>query len=140
MERGLAKLANNPDQHFAKIFRLLYEENIKLDLFRRYDTEQIFELRILSVDGRFRGRGIAKHLMQQSQQLAAARGFHVIKGEATGLFSQKILQADDFVVIGEAKYATKRNADGSPMFPVQAPHESLKIMMKVLTKSADDVN
>lgn len=135
LERGLAKLAENPDQRFSKIFRLLYEENIKLDLFRRYGTEQIFELRILSVDGRFRGRGIAKQLLKQSQQLAAAEGFRVLKGEATGLFSQKILQAEEFAVIGEACYAARRNADGTAMFPVQEPHESLKIMIKVLEKS-----
>lgn len=122
----------NPDQRFIKIFQLLYSENLKLDLFRRYHTEQIFELRILSVDSRYRGQGIAKQLMLRSQQVAADAGYMVLKGEATGLFSQKILLSENFVPISEALYAHRRNPDGSPMFPVHPPHESLKIMMKIL--------
>lgn len=125
-------MTGNPDRSFTRIFQLLYEENLKLDLFRRYRTEQIFELRILSVDGRFRGRGIAKELLLHSERVAAAGGFRVLKGEATGLFSQKILLAGHFEPISEAPYADMRNADGSAMFAVQPPHESLKIMMKVL--------
>lgn len=128
-------LPGNPDARFIKIFQLLYEENIKLDLFQRYRTAEIFELRILSVDSGYRGQGVAKQLLLHSQKMAADTGYTVLKGEATGLFSQKILLSEQFVPISEAMYSDKFNADGTPMFPVQPPHESLKIMVKVLAEN-----
>lgn len=129
IEKGLTQLPDTPD---GRIFRLLYEENLKLGLFQRYHTAEIFELRIMSVDGAYRGQGVAQQLLMHSQKLAAVAGHTVLKGEATGLFSQKILLSDQFVAVNEVLYASKVNADGTPMFPVQAPHESLKIMIKVL--------
>lgn len=131
-EQGLEKLRQNKDDRFVKIFRLLYEQNLKLDLFRRYETEEIFELRILSVDGRYRGQGVAKQLMAMSLRTAAEAGYRVLKGEATGLYSQKILQAEQFELVGETKYADCVDENGEEMFPVEKPHESLKIMIKLL--------
>lgn len=41
------------DEKFKKIFNLLYDENLKIDLFKSYNVEKIFELRILSVSDRY---------------------------------------------------------------------------------------
>lgn len=40
------------DEKFKKIFNLLYDENLKIDLFKTYNVDKIFELRILSVSDR----------------------------------------------------------------------------------------
>lgn len=56
----------------------MYGESQKLDLFRRYGVDRIFELRILSVDSEFRGQGVARKLIDMSQSLAIKNGFKVI--------------------------------------------------------------
>lgn len=50
--RALEKLAETEDEKFRTIFTLLYEENLKIDLFEQFAVEKIFEIRILSVDSK----------------------------------------------------------------------------------------
>lgn len=77
IEKGIRQLDKNPDEVFKKIFKLLYGESQKLDLFRRYGVDCIFELRILSVDSKFRGQGVARQLIDESQMIAIKYGFTV---------------------------------------------------------------
>lgn len=77
IERGIKELNKNPDEVFKNIFNLLYGENKKLDLFRRYGVDSIFELRILSVDSKFRGQGVARKLIEESQLIAIKNGLSV---------------------------------------------------------------
>ena len=51
--RALDRLAEMDDEKFRKIFTLLYEENLKIDLFEQFSVESIFEIRILSVDSKY---------------------------------------------------------------------------------------
>ncbi|XP_039274880.1 uncharacterized protein LOC120349006, partial [Nilaparvata lugens] len=69
------KLETMTDGSFKQIFGLLYSLNQTLDLFSKYEVENIFECRILSVDSRFRGRGLAKELMSRSETVAKDAGF-----------------------------------------------------------------
>lgn len=77
LKSALEKLNENGDKEFQKIFNLLYGESLKLDLFERLNVDKIFEVRILSVDEKFRGHGIAKNLMLKSQEIAEENGFRV---------------------------------------------------------------
>ncbi|XP_067637024.1 arylalkylamine N-acetyltransferase 1 isoform X2 [Eurosta solidaginis] len=58
------------DERFKKIFRLLNAHNLKASIFGHFNVDRAFEVRMLSVDGRFRGQGIAKELVQRSEQIA----------------------------------------------------------------------
>ena len=62
------------DEKFKTIFGLLYKVNEKIDLFSKYNTDDLFECRILSVDDRFRGKGLANMLVEAS--LETARNFN----------------------------------------------------------------
>lgn len=62
---------------FQHIFGLLNNVNKELDLFSKYNIEKIFEFRILAVDSRFRGRGVAKELYARSEKIAIENGFKV---------------------------------------------------------------
>lgn len=73
-ERRLAELR---DQKFKTIFRLLYKVNEKVDLFAKYNVDEVFECRILSVDENYRGKGLANILMADSIQTAKNAGFKV---------------------------------------------------------------
>lgn len=47
------KLNDVTDENFKKIFKLLYEENLKINLFKQFEVDKIFEIRILSVDSKW---------------------------------------------------------------------------------------
>lgn len=65
------------DEKFKKILSLLYSINSKVNFFKEFDVDELFEVRILSVNPKFRGQGIAKHLLQQSEEIARENGFKV---------------------------------------------------------------
>lgn len=67
------------DKKFQTIFGLLYKVNEKIDLFTKYNVEDLFECRILSVDDRYRGRGLANFLVKESLETAKNAGFKVFK-------------------------------------------------------------
>ncbi|CAG2064169.1 unnamed protein product, partial [Timema podura] len=75
-----AKLTTLTDEKFRQIFDLLYGANLTLDLFRQHGVDRIFECRILSVDKRFRGRGLARELLRRSEEVARENGFKVTHG------------------------------------------------------------
>lgn len=52
IEHSREKLNDIQDENFKKIFKLLYEQNLKINLFKQFDVDKIFEIRILSVDSR----------------------------------------------------------------------------------------
>lgn len=72
-----AKLKTMADVKFRQIFDLLYGVNRSLDLFTQHGVDRIFECRILSVDKRFRGRGLARELLRRSVITARESGFKV---------------------------------------------------------------
>lgn len=117
------------DERFRKIFNLLYDQNLKIDLFEMLDVDRIFEYRILSVDRNYRGQGLAKKLLQKSEEIA--RKFHckVVKGDATAIGSLKICLSLGLKPIIEIEYS---EID----LKVAPPHEKLVILYKVL----DDVD
>lgn len=77
VEDSVEKLKLCPDARFRKIFAFLYEENLKIDLFSQFNVDKYFELRILSVDSKFRGKGIAKRLFEEGVNMARQSGAKV---------------------------------------------------------------
>lgn len=55
--------------------------------------ERTIELRILSMDPEFRGRGIGKVLVEESMKIAQSRGFEVMKMCCTSEFTAKIARS-----------------------------------------------
>ncbi|PSN36878.1 Dopamine N-acetyltransferase [Blattella germanica] len=130
---GEAKLQTLSDMKFRRIFDLLYGVNGDLDLFAQHGVDRIFECRILSVDKRYRGRGLARELLRRSEETARNAGFKVLKEDATGLFSQRVAESLGLQTVRQVHYADYTSADtGEVLFRPQSPHESLKIMVKLL--------
>ncbi|KAG5680829.1 hypothetical protein PVAND_010311 [Polypedilum vanderplanki] len=113
------------DERFKKIFNLLYEQNLKVNLFELFNVDIIFEYRILSVDKEYRGQGLAKKLIQKSEEIAKKYHCKVVKGDATAVGSLKICLGHGMKPISELLY---ENID----IPVEKPHEKLVILYKVL--------
>ncbi|XP_055593344.1 arylalkylamine N-acetyltransferase 1 [Uranotaenia lowii] len=132
IEHSLEKLNSIKDENFKKIFKLLYEQNLRINLFKQFDVDKIFEIRILSVDSKFRGQGLAKRLMEKSEQIAVEQGFQMMKTDATGAFSQRVVSSLGFVTKCEIKYTDYLDEQGDQIFVVEQPHEKLKIMCKAI--------
>ncbi|XP_058463088.1 uncharacterized protein LOC131437632 [Malaya genurostris] len=132
IEKSLDKLNDIDDENFKKIFKLLYEQNLRINLFKQFDVDRIFEIRILSVDSKFRGQGLAKKLMEKSEEIAVEMGFQIMKTDATGAFSQRVVSSLGFITKSEIKYSEYLDGDGDQIFVVEPPHEKLKIMYKVI--------
>lgn len=84
LEESLREMESIDNLQYHRIFGLLVNVNRPLDLFGRYDVDKIFELRILSVGAKYRGKGLAKQLFVRSEMLALEKGFKVGRG---GLFA-----------------------------------------------------
>lgn len=136
-EEALDKLQYSSDINYKKIFELLYKHNLQVDLFARYDVDRIFDVRILSVDSRYRGQGIAKELVRRAEQVARKSGYNLLKADATGIFSQKILRSQGFEPFSEQLYDKYTNEEGLIILPVEAPHIKLQLLTKQLKYDSD---
>lgn len=67
----------NDDEKFRKIFKLLHTLNLKENIFKHFNVDKAFDVRILSVDSLYRGQGIAKELVKHSEDLAKEHEFKV---------------------------------------------------------------
>lgn len=76
-EEAERRLTELNDKKFKTIFGLLYKVNEKVDLFAKYNVEELFECRILSVDENHRGKGLANILMADCVETAKNAGFKV---------------------------------------------------------------
>lgn len=133
VERAKEELQRSPDERFKKIFAFLYGANLKSNLFDDLQVDQLFEIRILSVDSACRGQGLATQLMLESELLAVANGFQVMKADATGVISRKILSGLGFGVHYEVRYDySAGDEEELPRFIVEPPHDALRIMYKCI--------
>lgn len=117
LDEAQSKLSQMDDAKFRRIFGLLYSVNQKLDLFAEYQVERIFECRILSVDCRYRGRGLARSLLQRSIDTARDAGFQV--GTGTPPHNIHIVRLSFYHVLRPnfKKKGTKSRI--SQIFPIQ---------------------
>ncbi|XP_066602940.1 arylalkylamine N-acetyltransferase 1-like [Prorops nasuta] len=126
-EEAERRLAEIDDEKFRIIFGLLYKVNEKIDLFSKYNVDELFECRILSVDEKYRGQGLANILLGASLDCARKAGFKIFKADATGLFSQKVFLKYGFHVESEILYS-----DLDEHIRPAKPHQALKLMVKTL--------
>lgn len=113
------------DENFKKIFSLLYDQNLKNDLFDMHNVDKIFEYRILSVDRDYRGKGLAKKLIGRSEDVARKYQCRLVKGDATAQGSLAICLGQGLKPVSEIYYKDTE-------FEVKPPHEKFVILCKIL--------
>jgi GNAT superfamily N-acetyltransferase len=122
------ELSSCEDERFKKIFDLIHELNLKADLFELLGVDRIFEYRMLSVDKACRGQGLAKKLIQKSEEIARKYNCKVVKGDCTAVCSFKICLSVGLKPVIEIPYS-ETDVDVKP------PHEKLVILYKVLDEN-----
>lgn len=65
------------DEKFRVMYGFIYAQQLKEDLFKRFGVQKIFDVSILSVNPKFRGNGIAKHLFAKAELIAREQNFKV---------------------------------------------------------------
>lgn len=90
-----------------------------------FDVDRVFEYRILSVDKNYRGQGLAKKLVQRSEDVARKYHCKVVKGDATAAGSLAVCLGLGLKPIQEILYS---DID----LKVSPPHEKLVILYKTL--------
>merc|ERR1711962_402682 len=113
------------DPKFGHILRVLHGVNQNAgDLFKAYDTNIFFDIKMLATDKNNRKGGLAKDLLQRSVMLAKVLVFNVIKTEATGLYSRKAFERIGFHVNAEYLYSDYKDEESGEQIFASAvdPH------------------
>ncbi|XP_055854493.1 arylalkylamine N-acetyltransferase 1-like [Episyrphus balteatus] len=126
------KINMSDDEKFKKIFNFIFGQSSKFDLFEKFQVDRIFHLRVLSVDSKYRGKGIGKELVKRSIAQAENCGFKVLKTDTTGAFSQKIMKSCGFETLYKVNYAEYTDELGKPIFIMESPHTNFEILYKQL--------
>ncbi|XP_020708199.2 arylalkylamine N-acetyltransferase 1 isoform X2 [Athalia rosae] len=129
-EPDYVKNCANPK--FKKILKLLNHVDAQANLSKRYPDKRVLEFRIISVDGSWRGRGVARALVEKTETMAKDLGFHILRSDCSSLFSGKLCQRFGFVPVYELPYARYTDGEGKPIFTPAHPHAEIVTYVKEL--------
>jgi len=133
LDNGLEEVMDPSYKPMLAIHRALRMKN--QHIYDELKTEKFFSIRMVGVDPKTRGMGVATDLIRRSILLAGCLGFSGIKTEATGKFSQKA-----FATIGMLKTNSIQYADyefeGKKVFDgMDSNHTELAFMKKKFFQS-----
>ncbi|XP_036142829.1 dopamine N-acetyltransferase isoform X2 [Monomorium pharaonis] len=107
---------------FKKILKLLHHLDKGVNMVGQFRDSNVLEVRIVSVDINWRGKGIAKTLIEKAGEIAKQQGFHYLRADCTSLFSAKICERLGFEQIYKINYSDYVDEDGKPIFSPASPH------------------
>ncbi|XP_053676578.1 arylalkylamine N-acetyltransferase 1-like isoform X2 [Anopheles nili] len=128
-----AKLATNClHPKFKKIMALMDYVDEQFDIFDLYsDIDRFLDCKIISVDTRYRGLGIAGMLTDYTLDYASRNGIKLIHVLCSSHFSARVMEKMDFSEVYRLPYADYK-IDGEQVFDPEKPHVALRILTKRL--------
>ncbi|KAL0106029.1 hypothetical protein PUN28_016032 [Cardiocondyla obscurior] len=118
---------------FKKILRLLHHVDKNVNKDGRFQDANVLEIRIISVDTNWRGKGVAKTLMEKTIEVAKEQEFHYVRADCTSFFSGKLCERIGFHVIHTLNYNEYVDENGKPIFLPLSPHKAaVTYLMKIL--------
>ncbi|XP_046748934.1 arylalkylamine N-acetyltransferase 1-like isoform X1 [Diprion similis] len=123
-------VTNCENPKFKKILKLLCHVDKKAGLAKKFPDQRVLELRIISVDGTWRGRGVAKALVERTENLAKDLGFDVLRCDCSSFYSGKLCQRLGFETTYALPYAEYVDEDGKPIFTPSDPHAGIVTYVK----------
>lgn len=133
LENGLEQVV---DPSYKPMLAIHHELRMKnMHIYDELKTEKFFSIRMVGVDPRTRGMGVATDLIRRSILLAGCLGFSGIKTEATGRFSQKAFATIGMLQTNSIKYSDFE-FEGKKVFEGMDPkHTELAFMKKKFFQS-----
>ncbi|XP_054015128.1 arylalkylamine N-acetyltransferase 1-like isoform X2 [Hylaeus anthracinus] len=125
-------ITNCENPKFKKILRLLryVDQNVNRD--ERYRGMNVLEIRIISVDSSWRGKGIGKALIEKAIEIGREKDFHFVRADCSSFFSGKLCAGLGFEPTYELPYSDYVDEDGKPVFSPALPHTSVVSYVKKL--------
>lgn len=115
---------------FGKITRLLDKVAIESDVFARFpDCDKAMTVKIISVNGAYRGQGIAKELMNKTRDMAKELGAGFMTVDCTSHFTALALKKLGFELHYSLNYADHKE-DGEVVFKPEPPHEAVTVYVQ----------
>lgn len=126
-ERGKTENFECTDAKFSKIVSLLDYVATESDPFKIYPgIDKAITVKILSVDGSFRGKGIAKDLMIKTRELARQKGCGFITVDCTSHYTACAAKKLGFKLHYTLNYEDYK-VDGKTVFRPAHPHKELTV-------------
>lgn len=117
---------------FKKIMALMDYVDEHFDLFELYpDIDRFLDCKIISVDTRYRGMGIAGMLTDQTLDYASRNGIKLLHVLCSSHFSARVMEKMDFTEVFRLPYADYR-VNGEQMLNPAQPHVAVRILTKRL--------
>lgn len=107
---------------FKKILKLLHQLDKGVIVGGQFRDSNVLEIRIVSVDTNWRGKGVAKALIEKIEEIAKQQGFHYLRADCTSFFSSKICERLGFEQIYKLNYSDYVDENGKPIFSPASPH------------------
>lgn len=118
------------DEKFTKIVRLLDKTALESDVFQKFpDSDKAVTVKIISVDGAYRGQGIAKELLNKTREIAKEVGAGFVTVDCTSHFTALALKKLGFQLHYSLKYAEHRE-EGQVVFKPEPPHEACTVYVQ----------
>ncbi|XP_072376342.1 arylalkylamine N-acetyltransferase 1-like [Diabrotica undecimpunctata] len=115
------------DEKFGKIVKLLEHVAVESDPFQIYPgIDKAMVVKILSVDGTYRGKGIAKDLMAKTRELARLKGCGFITVDCTSHYTACAAKKLGFDLHYTLNYADYK-VDDKVVFKPEPPHKALTV-------------
>ena len=92
------------------------------------NDDDIFEIRYLVVDPKYRNQGIATALVNRSRKEAATKGYKYMRIDCTSHFTARIASSMGFDCIFQMAYEDYKNPSGEQIFhEIIFPHTKILI-------------
>lgn len=118
-------------ENVKDMWTFLCHKDEEMDLFNRFNLEEMFHFVTLAVHKNYRRRGLGFILLSAGVALAKELGFKAVKGEGTSTFSQRIYEKRGFETILEIPY-NQYAYKGGYLGERTGQHTSTKIYMLLL--------
>ncbi|KAK0087757.1 hypothetical protein PV325_000135 [Microctonus aethiopoides] len=125
-------ITNCESPKFKKTLKLLHYVDQKANLINRYPNKNGIDIRIISVDNNWRGRGIAAALFEKTIAIARELKYDYIRADCTSHFTAKLCKRLGFDSIYELRYADYVDENGKPVFLPSLPHTAITTYVRKL--------
>ncbi|XP_070171547.1 arylalkylamine N-acetyltransferase 1 isoform X1 [Polyergus mexicanus] len=124
------KSCKNPK--FKKILKLLHHIDKRVNVDGQFQDLNVLEIKIISVDINWRGKGVAKALIGKAIEIAKEQGFHYARADCSSSFSGKLCARIGFDAIYKLDYNDYVDEEGKPIFSPASPHTAVVSYIKKL--------
>ncbi|XP_055636419.1 arylalkylamine N-acetyltransferase 1 isoform X2 [Toxorhynchites rutilus septentrionalis] len=126
-----AKLADGCEHpKFRKIMAMMDYIDEHFNIFELYqDVDRLLDVKIMSVDSRYRGFGIAGKLTDRTMQYVKENNIKLVQVLCSSHFSARVMEKLNFEEVYQLPYRDYL-VNGEQVFDPEKPHSALKILVK----------